>query len=214
MADFIKNIKPNNELEKQFWEENRTVAGIDEAGRGPLAGPVCAAAIILPEDFSNQIGINDSKKLTHTDHFAIYNALKNIAIFSYEMIDNDTIDRINILQATQLAMKNAVLKLSKPPDFLLVDGNYFIGFGIPFKTIVKGDTKSISIAAASIIAKVKRDNWMIEVADKQYPNYSFAQHKGYATKKHFEAIDKYGICPLHRKSFLRKYNDRQLRLFT
>jgi ribonuclease HII len=213
MPNTKKDIFPNDEFEKPFWKESRIVAGIDEAGRGPLAGPVCAAAVILPENFNNLFGIKDSKKLTHKDHLAIFKELKNSTLYAYEMIDNDTIDRINILQATQLAMKNAVLKLSKRPDFLLVDGNYFIGFGIPYRTIVKGDSKSISIAAASIIAKVMRDNWMIEIADKQYPEYDFARHKGYATKKHFEAIDKHGICPLHRKSFLRKYFDGQQRLF-
>jgi ribonuclease HII len=206
-------ILPNDKFEKPFWKEKKIVAGIDEAGRGPLAGPVCAAAIILPENYANISGIKDSKKLTHKDHIKLFEEIKKTAVYSYEMIDNKTIDKINILQATQLAMKNAVMKLENSPDFLLVDGNYFIGFGIPYQTIVKGDSKSISIAAASIIAKVKRDNWMIEIADTHYPEYGFGQHKGYATKKHFEAIDKYGICPLHRKTFLRKYFDGQQKLF-
>ncbi len=206
-------LLPNNDLESPFWLERKAVAGIDEAGRGPLAGPVAAAAIILPKNYENIHGIKDSKKLTHKDHLLIFDILKNEAIFAYEMIDNQIIDKINILQATQLAMKNAALKLTTKPDFLLVDGNYFLPFGIPFKTIVKGDAKSISIAAASIIAKVMRDNWMIDVADKEYPEYGFAKHKGYATKQHFERIDKFGLCPIHRKSFLKKLFDRQERLF-
>ena len=139
--------------------------------------------------------------------------LKERAIFAFDMIDNDTIDKLNILQATLLAMKNAVMKLSQGPEFLLVDGNYFLGFGIPYKTIVKGDSKSVSIAAASVIAKLMRDKYMTEVADAEYPEYGFANHKGYATKKHFKAIEEYGLCPLHRKSFLKRHYSDQLSLF-
>lgn len=212
MASKIK-IRPSNIYEKPFWQNNRIVAGIDEAGRGPLAGPVCAGAIILPENFRNIYKITDSKKLTHKDRVEIFEKLKEKTIFAFDMIDNETIDEINILQATQLAMKNAVLKLTTHPDFLLIDGNYFIGFGIPFKTIVKGDLKSVSIAAASIIAKVTRDKWMVDVADALYPEYGFARHKGYATKKHYEAIEKHGICPIHRKSFLKKILNPEPRLF-
>lgn len=204
---------PGNMYEKQFWKEKKIVAGIDEAGRGPLAGPVCAAALILPPNFRNTLKISDSKVLNHDQHISVYQKLKEKAIFAFDMIDNEIIDKINILQATQSAMKNAVMKLSQYPEFLLVDGNYFLGFGIPFKTIVKGDSKSISIAAASIIAKLMRDNYMTEVADAEYPEYGFKNHKGYATKEHFKAIEEYGVCPLHRKSFLKRHYSNQLSLF-
>ncbi len=190
---------------KKEIQVNGFIAGIDEAGRGPLAGPVVAAAVILPEEDLLGIGINDSKKLTKKRREELYYLLKGKSLtFGVGIVDNTEIDEINILQATLKAMRNAVETLTVKPDFLLVDGNYFKDFGIPHKKIVKGDSKSISVASASIIAKVVRDGWMIEVADRLYPEFGFAKHKGYGTKEHYRAIEKHGLCPLHRRSFLKK----------
>lgn len=189
-------------------------AGVDEVGRGPLAGPVCAAAVIMKQDFKNTYGITDSKKLSEKKREALYNVIiDNSLTWSVAMIDNKTIDEINILQATQKAMHNAINSLKIKPNYLKIDGNYFIDIGIRFETIVKGDLKELVISCASILAKVTRDRWMIEVADKLYPQYLFAKNKGYGTAEHIEKIKKYGICSLHRTTFLNKILYPQLEMF-
>lgn len=192
------------EFEKEAMNEGfNVVCGIDEAGRGPLCGPVCAAAVILPVDCEIE-GINDSKKLTEKKREALFDVITSKAIaYSVSMVDAKTVDEINILQATFLAMRNAVDSLSVKPDIALIDGNAKPGLEIEERTIVKGDAKSVSIAAASILAKVSRDRYMLE-ADKKYPKYQFAKHKGYGTKLHYEMIEQYGICDEHRRTFLKK----------
>ena len=186
-------------IEKGF----KTICGIDEAGRGPLAGPVYAAAVILPIDLEIE-GLNDSKKLTEKKREALFDIICEKAIsYSIGISTEEEIDEINILNATFLAMRRAVDGLSVKPDFALVDGNQHPKLSIPDETIVKGDGKSMSIAAASILAKVSRDRFMLEIAEK-YPEYCFQQHKGYGTKLHYEMIEKYGVSPVHRRSFLKK----------
>ena len=208
------NLQLTSIYESEIINRDQLAAGIDEAGRGPLAGPVVAAAVIFPIQLLEDteflhVGIYDSKKLNEKKRNYLAEIIKEKALaWSVSFVDNITIDKINILQASMAAMKNAVNELKVKPNFLLVDGNYFIGCNIPFKTIVGGDAKCISIAAASILAKTARDKWMIEVAAKKYPDYGFDKHKGYATKQHFEKINKYGICPLHRNTFLYKYLKR------
>ncbi len=194
----------NYDYEKAAMAEGfKTVCGIDEAGRGPLCGPVCAAAVILPVECEIE-GINDSKKLSEKKREALFDIITKKAIaYSIEMVDAKTIDEINILQATFLAMRNAVESLSVKPDIALIDGNGKPGLSIEERTVIKGDAKSVSIAAASILAKVTRDRYMLKVHEK-YPEYSFAKHKGYGTKLHYEAIGEHGICPEHRKTFLKK----------
>lgn len=175
------------------------IAGIDEVGRGPLAGPVCAAAVILPEDFFLP-GIDDSKKLSEKRRDELYDVIQKEAIaISVAMVSADEIDAINIYQATKKAMLTAVAQLATAPDFLLIDAMK-LDTPYPQESIIKGDAKSISIAAASIIAKVTRDRFMVALAE-QYPQYGFAQNAGYGTKEHLGAIEKYGITPYHRKSF-------------
>lgn len=179
------------------------VCGVDEAGRGPLAGPVYAAAVILPEGLED-IGINDSKKLSEKKREAFFDIITDKAVsYGVGFATEKEIDEINILNAAFLAMKRAVNAMSVKPDLLLVDGNRKPETGYEEITIVKGDAKSISIAAASILAKVSRDRYMTELA-KKYPEYKFEQHKGYPTKLHYEMIEKYGILPDHRKTFLKK----------
>ena len=179
------------------------VAGVDEAGRGPLAGPVFAAAVILPEGEIIE-GINDSKKLSPKKRDELYDIIREKAIaVSSASVDEKTIDEINILNATYLAMQKAVAGLNPKPDFVLVDGNRAPELDIECDTLVKGDAKSISIAAASIVAKVERDRYIIEMA-KKYPEYGFEKHKGYGTKEHCESILKYGPSPIHRRTFLKK----------
>lgn len=179
------------------------VCGVDEAGRGPLAGPVCAAAVILPDGLIID-GLNDSKKISEKKREALYDVIKEKAVaYSIAMADEKEIDEINILQATFLAMRRAVEGLSVTPDFVLVDGNRDPGLGIPTQTVIKGDALSASIAAASILAKVTRDRFMLEISE-QYPEYQFPKHKGYGTKLHYEMLEKYGISPIHRRSFLKK----------
>lgn len=200
------------EYEKQAMAEGfRTVCGIDEAGRGPLCGPVCAAAVILPVDCEIE-GINDSKKLSEKKREKLYDEIIQKAVcYSVSMVPSDVIDEINILQATFLAMRNAVAALSVKPDLALIDGNQKPGLAIEERTIVKGDAKSVSIAAASILAKVTRDRYMLTL-DEKYPEYQFARHKGYGTKLHYEMLSQYGLCPEHRRTFLKKIlgdgNDR------
>lgn len=179
------------------------LAGVDEAGRGPLAGPVFAAAVILA-DYVIIEGINDSKKLSEKKRELLYDEICEKAIsYCVASVDEKEIDDINILQATFKAMRNAVSGLSVTPDYVLIDGNKSPSTSFAEETVVKGDSKSMSIAAASILAKVSRDRYITGIADK-YPGYGFEKHKGYGTKAHYEAIEKLGICPIHRKTFLRK----------
>ena len=179
------------------------VCGVDEAGRGPLAGPVCAAAVILKD---NQIieGVNDSKKLTEKKREALFDVIKNEALdYSIAFSTVEEIEEMNILNATMLAMKRAVEGLNTKADYALIDGNRFPPLDIQGEYVIKGDAKSMSIAAASILAKVSRDRLCYEYAEK-YPEYGFDKHKGYGTKAHTEAILKYGPCEIHRLSFLKK----------
>ncbi|MCX5749575.1 MAG: ribonuclease HII [Candidatus Saganbacteria bacterium] len=177
------------------------IAGVDEAGRGPLAGPVVSAAVILPKNFGI-IGLDNSKKLSPKRRQELYGIiLKKAVDIGIGIAGEAVVDKINILNATLLSMKRAVLNTGNPPDFILVDGNKSIpGINTPQKTIIGGDGICASIAAASIIAKVTRDKLMMKIS-KKYPQYSFNEHKGYGTKKHFEALAKYGPCPVHRRSF-------------
>ena len=178
----------------------RTIVGIDEAGRGPLAGPVVAAACHLGQEV-NIPGIEDSKKLTSLKREKLYEALTNHPSVSFGVgfVNAEVIDKVNILQATILAMLEAVENITVVPDYLLVDG-LKLPSTIPSEKIIKGDSHSISIGAASIIAKVVRDRWMCQ-ADRDHPEYGFKRHMGYGTKKHMEALEKYGPCPIHRMSF-------------
>lgn len=179
------------------------ICGCDEAGRGPLAGPVFAAAVILPENIDIP-GLNDSKKLTEKQRDKLFDIIKETASdYCIAQASVDEIEEINILNAAMLAMKRAVEGLKTTPDFALIDGNVARGFDIPARPVIKGDALSPSIAAASILAKVARDRHCAEM-DAQYPQYGFAKHKGYGTKDHREAVLKYGPSPLHRKSFLKK----------
>ena len=180
------------------------ICGVDEAGRGPLAGPVCAAAVILPEHLQIP-GLNDSKKLTDKKRRELFPVIKQQAIaYGIGLASEAEIDEINILQATFLAMRRALSQLSIRPEIALIDGNRETDFGLPVKTVVKGDSLSANIAAASVLAKVTRDNIMVELA-QQYPEYGFEIHKGYGTKAHYEALGTYGPCPIHRRSFLKKF---------
>ena len=182
----------------------KLVCGVDEAGRGPLAGPVCAAAVILPPGIGIP-GLNDSKKLTDKKRRELYDIITEQAVsFGVAFASEQEIDEINILQATFLAMQRAMEKLDPAPELALIDGNRAKDFGLPVRTIVGGDGLSASIAAASILAKVTRDRLMEEY-DAQYPQYGFAVHKGYGTKRHYEALREFGPCPIHRQSFLKKF---------
>ena len=191
-----------HELIEQGYE---LICGVDEAGRGPLAGPVCAAAVILPTDLEIE-GLNDSKKLTEKKREALYDIIIEKALaYGITLVSEKVIDEINILQATFLAMKGAVEAMELTPDYVLIDGNREPDLGqLAVKTIVKGDSRSANIAAASILAKVTRDRYMMEM-DREYPQYGFAVHKGYGTKKHYEALTEHGHCPIHRLSFLKKF---------
>jgi len=190
-----------NTFEKIAYKEGyQLIAGVDEAGRGPLAGPVVAAAVILPSDYVNA-EINDSKQLSAIKREKLYEIISNDAVaVGTGIVDTEVIDNINILQATLQAMREAVLELSTSPDFILIDGLHRIPLITPQKPVVKGDSLSISIAAASIIAKVSRDRIM-EMYHRQFPQYNFHQNKGYGTKEHCDAIKQFGICKIHRKSF-------------
>ncbi len=182
----------------------KLVCGVDEAGRGPLAGPVCAAAVILPPGLEIP-GLNDSKKLTDKKRRELYDIMIEQAVsYGIAFASEQEIDEINILQATFLAMERAMQKLSPQPELALIDGNRTKDFGLPVRTIVKGDSLSASIAAASILAKVTRDRLMEEY-DAQYPQYGFAVHKGYGTKRHYETLREFGPSPIHRKTFLKKF---------
>ena len=190
--------------EKQAFESGyKIVCGVDEAGRGPLAGPVYAAAVVLPQNFIIN-GLNDSKKLSARKREFLYNEIiQNSLAFGIAFASETEIDEINILNATFLAMKRAVDELKLKPDIALIDGNRSPKLDVPTKTIIKGDALSASIAAASILAKVARDRFMTDLSC-EYPEYNFEKHKGYGTKLHVEAIKKYGPSIIHRKSFLKK----------
>lgn len=180
------------------------ICGVDEAGRGPLAGPVCAAAVILPTHLQIP-GLNDSKKLTDKKRRELFPIIQEQAVaWGIGLASETEIDEINILQATFLAMRRALEQLNARPEIALIDGNRETDFGLPVKTVVKGDSLSANIAAASVLAKVTRDNIMVEMAE-QYPEYGFEIHKGYGTKAHYEALRTYGPCPIHRKTFLKKF---------
>lgn len=192
------------QLENEIYAEGyKLICGVDEAGRGPLAGPVCAAAVILPRNAVIE-GLNDSKKLTEKKREELFEPIKAMAIsFGIAFASVEEIEELNILNATFLAMNRAIGQLSQTPELALVDGNRNTGIEIPSRCIVKGDSRCADIAAASVLAKVTRDRYMLEMAEK-YPEYHFEQHKGYGTKLHYEAIRQYGPCELHRPSFLRK----------
>lgn len=196
------------EYENDFRSKGyNVICGIDEAGRGPLAGPVFAAAVILPGGLED-IGLNDSKKLTEKKRDILFDIIKEKAIaYGIGSASEKEIDEINILNATFLAMKRAVEALGITPDLALVDGNRKPKTGIPEETLIKGDAKCISIAAASVLAKVSRDRYLTAL-DKQYPEYQFAKHKGYPTALHYEMIKKYGISPVHRLSFLKNLDEK------
>lgn len=180
------------------------ICGVDEAGRGPLAGPVCAAAVILPEHLEIP-GLNDSKKLTDKRRRELFPLIKAQAVaYGIGFASHEEIDSINILQATFLAMRRALEQMGVTPDLALIDGNRQTDFGVPCRTVVKGDSLSASIAAASILAKVSRDDWMLQAAEK-YPGYGFEIHKGYGTKAHYAALEALGPCEIHRNSFLKKF---------
>ena len=194
---------PSFDLENEKYKEGYTaVCGCDEAGRGPLCGPVVAAAVILPPDLVIE-GLNDSKKLSEKKREALFDIIKEKAIaYGIAEASPAEIDEINILNASMLAMKRAVEALSVKADFALIDGNCSRGFDIPTMTVVGGDAKSASIAAASILAKVTRDRGCIEL-DREYPMYNIAKHKGYPTKEHMMAVREHGVAPIYRKSFLK-----------
>ena len=180
------------------------ICGVDEAGRGPLAGPVCAAAVILPKHLQIP-GLTDSKKLSDKKRRELFPIIQQQAIaYGIGLASEAEIDEINILQATFLAMRRALEQLTVRPEIALIDGNRETDFGLPVKTVVKGDSLSANIAAASVLAKVTRDNIMVELA-QQYPEYGFEIHKGYGTKAHYEALRTYGPSPIHRRSFLKKF---------
>lgn len=201
----IERLKKMLKIEDSLYSEGyEYICGIDEAGRGPLCGPVVAAAVILPKDKYIE-GVNDSKKLSPKKREKLYDDIKKEAMsIGIGIVDVDIIEEINILNATKLAMIKAVKDLKIIPDYLLIDGNQLIDIDIEKQTVVSGDAKSESIAAASIIAKVTRDRMLINF-DKLYPEYGFAKHKGYGTKMHIEAIKEYGLTPIHRKSFCKKF---------
>lgn len=193
------------EIEQEFFDQGVSlICGVDEAGRGPLAGPVCAAAVILPK-YLEIPGLTDSKKLSDKRRRELFPEIQRHALaYGIGFASEGEIDDVNILQATFLAMERALSQLSVRPELALIDGNREKDFGIPVKTVVKGDSLSANIAAASILAKVSRDDWMLEAAGK-YPEYGFEVHKGYGTKAHYEALRQYGPCPIHRQSFLKKF---------
>ena len=197
------------EIENGFYSDDiRVICGVDEAGRGPLAGPVCAAAVILPKHLELP-GLTDSKKLTDKKRRELFPLIQEQAIaYGIGFATEQEIDEINILQATFLAMQRALDQLQVKPDLALIDGNREKDFGIPVKTVVKGDSLSANIAAASILAKVTRDNLMQEMAEK-YPGYGFEIHKGYGTKAHYAALRELGASPIHRMTFLKKFYGNQ-----
>ena len=201
--------------EREQWNSGiQTICGVDEAGAGPLAGPVYAAAVILPGELDLP-GLNDSKKLTPKRREALFDAITAAAVaYSVASVSAEEIDALDILNARMLAMDRAIDGLSVRPDLCLIDGNRDHGSAVaitaPHVTLVGGDGKSASIAAASILAKVSRDRYVTGVLDKEYPQYQFARHKGYGTKLHYAMLDQYGPCPAHRRTFLKKWEARRI----
>ena len=193
------------QIEKEFFSNGiQYICGVDEAGRGPLAGPVCAAAVILPPEIDIP-GLNDSKKLTDKKRRELMPIITEQAVsYSIAMVDHRKIDEINILQATLLAMEQAISGLQIKPDLALIDGNRMKDFGVQAQTVIHGDSLSASIAAASVLAKVTRDDFMLQMA-QEFPGYGFEIHKGYGTKAHYEALAHLGPCPIHRLTFLKKF---------
>ena len=191
-------------LENEIYNEGFTLlCGVDEAGRGPLAGPVCAAAVMLPRGHVIE-GLNDSKKLTEKRREELYDVIRSESVsYGIAFASVEEIETLNILGATFLAMNRAIMQLSPAPELALIDGNRTKGIEVPARCVVKGDSKCADIAAASVLAKVTRDRYMLEMAEK-YPQYHFEQHKGYGTKLHYEALREYGPSPIHRMSFLKK----------
>ena len=193
------------EIENTYFSQGiEVICGVDEAGRGPLAGPVCAAAVILPKGLEIP-GLNDSKKLTDKRRRELAPLIKEQALaYGIAFADHNEIDQINILQATFLAMERALAQLNIKPELALIDGNRKKDFGMMVETVVKGDSRSANIAAASVLAKVTRDDYMEAIA-LEYPGYGFEIHKGYGTKAHYEALRQLGPCPIHRMTFLKKF---------
>lgn len=193
------------EIHRNYKEQGyQLICGVDEAGRGPLAGPVTAAAVILPDGYEIP-GLNDSKQLTDKKRRELYPIIQEEALaYGIAFVNEKVIDEVNILNATFMAMKEAISQLSMKPDLALIDGNRVSDFGVEAIPVVKGDAKVASIAAASILAKVARDDYMEAMAE-QYPDYGFEVHKGYGTKRHYAAISEHGMCPVHRRTFLKKF---------
>lgn len=201
-----ERLKEMHRYEEKYYPVTSLIGGIDEAGRGPLCGPVVAACVILPKD-AELLYLNDSKKLSEKRRELLFPEIKEKAVsFGVGIVENDVIDEINILNATKLAMKKAIDSMSVRPEQLLIDAVHLDDIDIPQVAIIKGDAASVSIAAASVIAKVTRDHIMLEY-DKKYPEYGFAHHKGYRTKAHYEALKKFGLTPIHRKTFLKNLGD-------
>ncbi|HTP78763.1 MAG TPA: ribonuclease HII [Bacteroidota bacterium] len=190
-----------SDFDQAYWTSGiDLLAGVDEAGRGPLAGPVVAAAVVF-EPGTRIDGVDDSKKLTPSRREELYDVICRVAVdVAVGVVDHETIDRLNILNATTLAMRSAIGSLSKVPRLAIIDGNSFTDGEIRFTNIIGGDAKSMTIAAASIVAKVRRDAMMLAF-DREFPVYGFGRHKGYGTRNHIEAIRRYGLCPIHRRSF-------------
>lgn len=204
--DLIRMSRIERELYQKGNERGavRCIAGVDEVGRGPLAGPVVAAAVILPDGF-DILGVNDSKKLSEKRREELYDEiLKNAVAWNIGLRDHAAIDRINILEATKEAMEDAVTGLATRPDHILIDALTLPSVEIPQTGLIKGDSESVSIAAASIVAKVTRDRMMVKYHET-YPGYAFDRNKGYGTKAHYEGLDRLGVCEIHRRSFLAKY---------
>lgn len=196
------------EIENSCYGEGvQLICGVDEAGRGPLAGPVCAAAVVLPNGLLIP-GLTDSKKLSDKRRRELLPIIQEEALaWGIGMASHEEIDQVNILQATYLAMERALSQLTHRPDLALIDGNRAKDFGLPVKTVIKGDSLSANIAAASVLAKVTRDDWMLDAA-REYPQYGFDIHKGYGTKAHYAALSQHGPCTIHRRSFLRKFYEQ------
>ena len=199
----LNKTTPDETFENQLREAGYTaICGVDEAGRGPLSGPVVAAACILPAGCEIP-GLNDSKKLTPKQRDRLFDTVREVAIaYAIGMASPEEIDQLNILNATMLAMRRAIEGLPVKADFALIDGNCARGIDLPHKTVISGDALSVSISAASILAKVTRDRICLE-NDRDYPEYGFAKHKGYGTREHMDALRRLGPCPLHRRSFLK-----------
>ena len=206
-----RRVHPDLVIELSLWDRGMSsIAGVDEAGRGPLAGPVVAAAVIFPRAVSIE-GVDDSKQLTEQRREHLFQLIQSRALsIGIGIVDHEVIDRINILQATTVAMTKAIESLALRPDFVLVDGNSFKHESWPYQNIVHGDARSFTIAAASIVAKVTRDRLMREY-HLRFPRYGFASHKGYGTRQHLEAIRKHGLCEIHRRSFRVHGDDKRTR---